>query len=200
MDLPRAPRDLTSRPYFVYRSVTARPATYWLGMDDGVIPEPDLSIETQVIDSARSAAIAETEVFTSLADAAEHARVWAVDRLASELRRRERVVEKSAEPRVEYRVVAHVWIDSWPIVAGITGPDWDLLDEEFQAVAWGAAPFELIASMHNAAVLTQVESPHQIILAANPDTRVPEPIAEYFRVVRDDRVPLGILRLARSIR
>lgn len=203
-DLPRSARPLGRRSHFQYVQPASRSVVTWLAADENFVPV-DATVNIQTIASADYAAQGAADirdprepgdVLMALLNAMAVARA----ELGKALRTEQRVVDIGQEPEYHLQVVARAVVPVWPIVPGVTGPDWELLDEELIPVA---PPADRIAvTLTRMSWLTdghQRNDHRQVVWAVHPQMEVPVALAGVFTFVRDERVPMGAARLARMI-
>jgi hypothetical protein len=194
-DLPRSRRHLGQRYAYRYFEPTSRPMTMWLSVDDPVPVEQSLdvqTIESQQWGSTGAAHIADVTDPDSVLTALLIAREQAYIELGQSLRDASRVIDVGEEPEYTYQVIARAIVRTWPNVPGITGPDWELLEESI------ALPYPL-ARMVEMVRFHEVRDFRQVVWAVHPGYPVPSILAEYFTFVRDERVPPRCARLARMV-
>lgn len=112
------------------------------------------------------------------------------------LRREERVVDIGVEPTYYYIVECRAVVSAWPMVAGITGPDWELVGQPQSASSRAGSLAHKMSEMYDMWNAEQGRTMRQVIWATRASTRVSDLYREYFAFVVDERVPLGMMQLA----
>jgi hypothetical protein len=125
-----------------------------------------------------------------------------VDSAREDLRRRlvehDHVLAPGVEPLYEMKIHVAAIAAAWPSVPGITGPDWELLEERLDVADFSSG---LLARMFDiTSSRTRFDTnPRRLVWARHPAMIVPAVAREYFRFVDDERIPPGHLRLAREV-
>lgn len=201
MDLPRASHDLPVEQYFVYyRPLEPVDVTAVEPVDVTAVGATSITTTKEVITS-RAVAMKGEEIEVIDDDfslAAARSRAGAIDALAEFLHDKGYVVDRSESVDTRLFVVAMVRVRKvWPLVAGVTGPDWELLGEP---LPYGGARPRFIGRLWDAQRRAELDDQRQIVWAVHPKFTESSALCEYFTIVHDERVPIGKIRMARMVR
>lgn len=202
--LPRTTRRLTGGQTgsFAYMKPPVMSALS-LGWDEGP-STTTVTYDTAVIEARRFDAAVEVEV--PLSDLAPEAQriilemtgPKVVRKIGDGLRREGYLVEPGVEPEMRIRVMAVVYgtVQSWPDVPGVTGVPYRPVGVE------RVVPVTTL----DLSVMLRLEVEHVVhahgfraVWLTHPGTYLSRVTEEHLSVVRDDRVPVGVLRLAEQV-
>jgi hypothetical protein len=198
-DFPRSTRHLGKQSAYHYVTPSD-----WLFSPTVTVGDDTVPVTTRIIESRRLRVTRESWPIYEVGsvDDVLDAMTATLDEVRQDLRKqliyRERVLEPDAEPLYELRIIASAYATAWPSVPGITGPDWELLEENVNLADFTSGLLAVMFDITSSRSLFDA-NPRRLVWAKHPTMSVPAVAREYFRFVDDERISSGHLRLAREV-